>query len=50
LLQYLRSLNGVLVNVATLRSPEAILTAAGFQRLSALTGPPDHELQERQCQ
>src|SRR5436309_478774 len=48
--QYLRSLSGVFLNVATLRSPDVIFTAVGFHRLKALTGPPDHERQDWQWQ
>jgi hypothetical protein len=29
-------------------APDVIRTASGFQRLKALTGPPDHERQELQ--
>ncbi len=49
-LQYLRSLSGVLVKVATFSSPAVMRTASGFHRLKALTGPPDQERQERQWQ
>jgi hypothetical protein len=50
LAQYLRWLVAVFSKVATCCDPELTRTASGFQRLNALTGPPDHERQERQWQ
>ena len=35
-------------NIATFSAPDVIRTACGFQRLKALTGPPDHARQELQ--
>src|SRR5439155_21772838 len=49
-LQYCRSLMGDFLNVPTCSAPATIRTAAGFQSVKALTGPPDHERHERQWQ
>jgi hypothetical protein len=36
--------------VATCSAPAVTRTASGFQRVKALTGPPDQDLQDRQWQ
>jgi len=34
--------------MATCSAPEVMLTASGFHRLKAFTGPPDHDRHELQ--
>ena len=43
-----RWLTIVFWNMPTCSAPAAIFTASGFQRVKALTGPPDHERHDRQ--
>ena len=47
-LQYIRWLKAVFSNVAICSAPVLTCTASAFQRLKALTGPPDQERQEPQ--
>src|SRR5947208_2800815 len=47
-MQYWRWLTGVFSNMPTCSAPAVILTASGFHRVKALTGPPDHERHDRQ--
>jgi hypothetical protein len=49
-LQYCRSLTGVFENMAIWSCPFVTFTASGFQRLKALSGPPDQERQDWQWQ
>ena len=49
-MQYWRWLTGVFWCMPMCSRPAVTLTASGFHRLNALTGPPDHERQERQWQ
>src|SRR5580704_8282893 len=48
--QYLRSLNGVFLNVETRPFPAVMRTESGFQSVKALTGPPDQLRHDRQWQ
>ena len=50
LVQNLRSLTGVFMNLPMNSAPLVTFTFSGFHRVKAFTGPADHERQELQWQ